>query len=130
MSKEIIRTKKAPIARGPYSQAIRAGPYVFVAGQGSFEPKTGKIVAGGIEEQTKRTLENVKSILSAAGLSLQDVVKVSVFLKNAKDFAKMNEVYRTFFTKRQPARTTVEANMVADGMLIEVDAIAYKSRPP
>lgn len=128
MSKKVVRTKGAPIPRGPYSQAVRAGPYLFVAGQGPFEPETGRMVTGGIVEQTKRTLENVKSILTAAGLSLDDVVKVSVFLKDTKDFPKMNEVYRTYFTKEQPARTTVEANMVVDGMLIEVDAIAYKSR--
>ena len=128
MSKKVVRTKGAPIPRGPYSQAVRAGPYLFVAGQGPFEPETGRMVTGGIVEQTKRTLENVKSILTAAGLSLDDVVKVSVFLKDTKDFPKMNEVYQTYFTKEQPARTTVEANMVVDGMLIEVDAIAYKSR--
>ena len=127
MSKEVIRTEEAPIPRGPYSQAIRAGQYVFVAGQGPFEPKTSKMVEGGIEEQTRQTLENVKSILSAAGLSLEDVVKVSVFLKDAKDFPKMNEVYRTYFTAEQPARTTVEADMVVDGMLVEVDAIAHEA---
>lgn len=128
MSKEVIKTKNAPTPAGPYSQAIRAGDHVFVSGQGPFEPSTGKMVEGGIEEQTKRTLENVRSILLASGLSLEDVVKVSVFLKDKKDFSKMNEVYRTYFTTKQPARTTVEAAMVVGGMLIEIDAIAYKSR--
>jgi 2-iminobutanoate/2-iminopropanoate deaminase len=125
MAREFVRTPNAPQPAGPYSQAIRAGPFVFVAGQGPADPKSGKI-AEDIETQTRQTLQNVKAILEAAGSSTADVVKVSVFLKNASDFSKMNEVYKTFFPQNPPTRTTVEVKFVAPTMLIEIDAIAYR----
>jgi 2-iminobutanoate/2-iminopropanoate deaminase len=110
---------------GPYSQGIKAGSFLFIAGQGPADPKTGKM-ASDIETQTRQTLQNVKAIIEASGLSLSDVVKVSIFLKNGSDFQKMNEVYRTFFQNNPPTRTTIEAKFVAPDMLIEIDAIAYK----
>ena len=110
---------------GPYSQGIKAGSFLFVAGQGPTDPKTGKI-SSDIESQTQQTLRNVKAIIEASGLTLGDVVKVSIFLKNGTDFKKVNEVYKTFFPDKPPTRTTVEAKFVAPEMLIEIDAIAYK----
>lgn len=124
--KQFIKTPNAPLPLGPYSQGIKAGNFVFVAGQGPIDPNTGKITAADIETQTRQTLQNIKGILEASGFSLRDVVKVSVFLKNAEDFQKMNEIYETFFQENPPTRTTVEAKFVAPGMLIETDAIAYR----
>jgi 2-iminobutanoate/2-iminopropanoate deaminase len=126
MTKEFIKTHGAPQPAGPFSQGIRVGNFVFVSGQGPKDPKTGKMPAEDIETQTLQSLQNVKSILEAAGFSLRDVVKVSVFLKNAGDFQEMNEVYGKFFPEGQPTRTTVEVKFVAAGMLIEIDAVAYR----
>jgi len=122
--KKVIISEKAPKPIGPYSQAIKVGNLVFVAGQGPVDSKTGKIVSGGIREQTKQTFENIEAILNAAGLTLEHVVKVSVFLKNIGDFSRMNEVYATLFKREPPARTTVQANLPLEGMLIEVDVVA------
>lgn len=122
----IIETNKAPVPVGPYSQAVGAGGFLFLAGQVALDPKTGRLVAGGIEEQTRQALENLKAVLKAAGYALRDVVKVSIFLRDSRDFKKMNDVYRRYFPSEPPARTTVEARMVSDEMLVEIDAIAYK----
>lgn len=124
MSKEFIKTQGAPKPLGPYSQGIRVGNLIFVSGQGPIDPTTGKITGADIETQTRQTLQNVKAIIEAAGLSLNNVVKVSVFLKNSSDFQKMNEIYKTFFLENPPTRTTVQAGFVAAGMLVEIDAIA------
>jgi 2-iminobutanoate/2-iminopropanoate deaminase len=110
---------------GPYSQGVKAGQFLFVAGQGPADPKTGKM-SSDIEAQTRQTLYNVKAVIEASGFSLTDVVKTSIFLKNGSDFQKINDVYRTFFKNNPPARTTVEVKFVAPGMLIEIDAIAYR----
>ena len=125
--KEVIVSEKAPKPVGPYSQAIKIGNLVFVSGQGPVDPKTGKIVSGDVREQTKQTFENIEAILNAAGLTLEHIVKVSVFLKNINDFSRMNEVYATLFKREPPARTTVQANLPLEGMLIEVDVIAALS---
>jgi len=122
--REVIISENAPKPVGPYSQAIKVGNLVFVAGQGPVDPKTGKIVSGGIQEQTKQTFRNIEAILNAAGLTLKHVVKVSVFLKNIGDFGRMNEVYTTLFKREPPARTTVQANLPLEGMLIEADVVA------
>jgi len=126
MAKQFIRTPNAPQPIGPYSQGIRAGNFLFVAGQGPGDPKTGQMVAEEIEAQTRQTLTNIKGIVEASGLSMRDVVKVSIFLKSVDDFKKMNEVYKTFFPENPPARTTVEAKLPAPGMLIEIDVVAYR----
>jgi len=110
---------------GPYSQGIKTGQFLFVAGQGPADPKTGKM-APDIEAQTRQTLQNVKAIVEASNFSLSDVVKTSIFLKNANDFQKVNEIYKTFFQNNPPARTTIEAKFVAPDMLIEIDAIAFR----
>ncbi len=125
MTKQFVRTPNAPQPLGPYSQGIKAGNFLFVAGQGPIDPKTGQMSSEEIETQTRQTLENIKAIVEASGLSMRDLVKVSIFLKNVDDFRKMNEVYKTFFPENPPARTTVEAKLPAPGMLIEIDAIAY-----
>jgi 2-iminobutanoate/2-iminopropanoate deaminase len=126
VTKQFVRTTKAPSPVGPYSQGIKAGNFLFVAGQGPVDSKSGKIVGDDIESQTRQTLENIKAIVEASGLSLHDVVMVSVFLKNPDDFRKMNEVYKSFFAENPPTRTTVAADFVASGMLIEVNAVAYR----
>jgi len=123
--KQLVRTPNAPQPLGPYSQGVKAGNLLFVAGQGAADPKTGQM-AEGIETQTRQTLANIKGIVEASGFSMRDVVKVSIFLKNMDDFKKANEVYKTFFPEDPPARTTVEAKLAAQGMLIEIDAIAYR----
>jgi len=122
--KQLIRTPNAPQPIGPYSQGVKAGNFLFVAGQGGADPKTGTM-AEGIEAQTRQTLSNIKGIVEASGFSIRDVVKVSIFLRSMDDFKKVNEVYKTFFPEDPPARTTVEAKLPGQGMLIEIDAIAY-----
>lgn len=124
--KEIVRTPDAPQPIGPYSQGIKAGSFLFVSAQAPIDPKTGKIVANDIETQTRRVLDNVKSIIEAAGLALRDAVKVTVFLRNAADFQGMNLVYKEYFPETPPARTTIEAKLPSPDMLIAVDAIAYR----
>ena len=126
MNKKIINTKNAPKPVGPYSQAVKAGNFLFVSGQGPIDPQTGKIVRDNIEQQTIRTLENIKAILNSEGLDFQDVVKVSVFLKDIKNFSKMNDIYSRYFQSDPPARTTIQAVPPAD-IEIEIDVVAsYK----
>jgi 2-iminobutanoate/2-iminopropanoate deaminase len=124
MTRRVVLTDRAPKPVGPYSQAIVANGLVFVAGQVPIDPSTGKVVEGGIREQTRRVLENVKAILEAAGTSMDKVVKVNVYLKRTDDFAAMNEVYSQYFPKEPPARTTVVTDMVREEFLIEIDVIA------
>jgi 2-iminobutanoate/2-iminopropanoate deaminase len=126
MSKQFLRTNNAPAPVGPYSQGIKVGNFVFVSGQGPFDPKTGKIVGNDIKSQTRQTLENIKGIVEASGFAISDVVMVSVFLKAPEHFDGMNEVYKTFFPDKPPTRTTVAAGFVALGMLIEANAMAYR----
>jgi len=121
--REAVTTPNAPIPIGPYSQAIKANGFVFVAGQGPLDPTTGQIVPGGIEEQTHLTLRTIKAILEAAGTSLENVVRVGVFLRDMADFAAMNKVYSEYFGATKPARTTVRAESPVD-IRIEIDCIA------
>lgn len=127
MSKQIVSTPNAPAALGPYSQAVRTGNLVFTAGQGPIDPATQKIVPGGIVEQTTRVMENLKAILEAAGTSLDNAVKASVFLKDLNDFAAMNAVYAKYMAPEgtaPPARTTVQAARLPGDILVEIDVIA------
>jgi len=124
--KEAVKTQNAPQPLGPYSQAVKVGNFLFVSGQGPINPRTGKIDETDIDAQTRQTLQNVKAIVEASGFLLQDVVKVSIFLKRASDFQKMNEIYKTFFQQNPPTRTTVQADFVTPNMLIEIDAIACR----
>jgi 2-iminobutanoate/2-iminopropanoate deaminase len=121
---DIIKTGKAPTPVGPYSQAVRAGDFLFVSGQGPLDPITRKTVAADVESQTKQTIENVKAILTAAELQLGNVVKVGVFLRDMNDFKRMNQVYSSYFTVNPPARTTVQARLPIPDWLIEIDVIA------
>ncbi|HKD91819.1 MAG TPA: RidA family protein [Terriglobales bacterium] len=123
-TKEIIATKNAPQAIGPYSQAVKANGFVFTAGQVAIDPATGNVIEGDVRRQTERVMQNLKAILQASGSSLDNVVKTTVFLKNMSDFAPMNEVYGTFFTSRQPARSTVEVAQLPKNVLVEIDVIA------
>lgn len=129
MGKNVVATKKAPSAIGPYSQAIVI-PHglVFVAGQIAIDPSTGTIVVGGIREQTARVLANVSAILEAAGTGLQHVVKTTVFLADMNDFTAMNEVYGLSFPEAPPARSTVEVSRLPKDVRVEIDAIAYLPR--
>ncbi len=127
MSKSVISTPGAPAAIGPYSQGIRTGTLIFTAGQIALDPATQQVVAGGITEQTKRALENLKAILEAAGSSLSQVVKATVFLKDFNDFAAMNAVYAAFLAPDgvlPPARTTIEAARLPKDVLIEIELVA------
>ncbi len=120
--RRVIRTSKAPQPRGVYSQAIVADGFVFVAGQASINPETNELELGDIRSEVRRTLENIRAILEAAGSSLRDVVRVGVFLADMNDFDAMNEVYRKFFPEDPPARTTVGAELPK--IKVEIDCIA------
>lgn len=123
MARQEIRTSAAPRPRAPYSQGIKAGGFVFVAGQGPGDPATGAIRGTTIAEQTRYTLENVQAILAAAGATLADVVKVTAHLADLKDFAEFNRVYAEYFPEPRPVRTTVGSQL--GGFLVEIDVIAY-----
>lgn len=124
MSREMISTTSAPAAIGPYSQAIRAGQFVYVSGQVPVDPVSGEIVPGGIEEQTEQVIANLKAVLYAAGRDLADVVKTTVFLTDMGNFAKMNEIYARHFNTSPPARSTVQVGALPRGAQVEIDAIA------
>jgi 2-iminobutanoate/2-iminopropanoate deaminase len=124
--RKTIATDKAPAAIGPYAQANQLGNLIFTSGQVPLIPETGAIVEGGIEEQTRQSLNNVKAILEAAGSSMDKVVKTTVFLKNMDDFSKINGVYATFFTEGAlPSRSAVEVARLPKDVLVEIEAIAY-----
>ena len=120
-----VSTGSAPKALGPYSQAIRAGQFLFVSGQVPIDPATGEFVAGSIGDQTRRTLTNIGEILKAGGASLQQVVRTTVYLADLADFPAMNETYATFFTAPQPARSTIQAAKLPRDARIEIDVIAF-----
>ena len=127
MSKTPVATPAAPAAIGPYSQAIKAGGWLFTAGQIALDPASGAVVAGGIDAQTTRVLENLKAILEAAGTSLARVVKTTVFLKDFNDFAAMNAIYATYLAPEgtaAPARSTIEVSRLPKDVLIEIEVIA------
>lgn len=122
--RDVISTKDAPQAIGPYSQAIRANGLVFVSGQIPIDPATQQIVPGDVAAQTDRVFKNLSGILEAAGSSLEKVVRAGVYLKNMGDFAAMNEVYGRYFTSAPPARATVEVSRLPKDVLVEIDVIA------
>jgi len=124
MSKEVVRSDRAPLPIGPYSQAIRAGGLLFLAGQLALDPATGQFLAGDIKTQTRRALENLSAVLEAAGSSMDRVVKTTVFLKEMNDFGAMNEEYASFFRELPPARTTIQAGRLPRDALVEIDLIA------
>ena len=122
--KEVINTNQAPKAIGPYSQAIKAGPFVFTAGQIAISPSTGALIEGDVAAQTKQVFENLKAVVEAAGTHLSNAVKVTVYLTKTEHFATMNETYAKYFTQEPPARTTVFINTLPLGALVEIDVIA------
>lgn len=128
MTRSAISTASAPAAIGPYSQAIIAGDFVFLAGQGAIAPGSGEFLRGTIEEETHRTLRNVGAILDAAGVSYADVVKTTVFLADLGDFAAMNAIYATYFPDPPPARSTVEVAALPKGFKVEIEVVAYRQR--
>ncbi len=122
--KEIVSTENAPGAIGPYSQAIKAGGMVFCSGQIPIDPATGEFVSDNVSEQTEQVLKNLSEVLKAAGTSLDNVVKTTVFLADMDDFVEMNEVYGRFFADNKPARATVQAARLPRDARVEIDCIA------
>jgi len=125
--KKIIRTDKTPKPIAPYSQAVRSGDFLFLSGMTGVNPKSGKVVEGGVRAETQLTLQNIKTVLEEAGLTLEDVVKVTVFLKNIAHFKEFNEAYSEFFKNDYPARTTVQATPPGTGV-VEIEVVASASR--
>jgi 2-iminobutanoate/2-iminopropanoate deaminase len=125
--RKVIRTSDAPIPKAPYSQAVVADGFVFVAGQACINPKTGEFEYGDVKSETRRTLENIRAILEASGSSMKDVVRVGVFLADLGEFAGMNEVYKEFFPEEQPARTTVGVQLRK--IKVEIDCVACVNKP-
>ena len=126
--RKVIRPLDAPRPKGPYSPAIVADGFVFVAGQAAINPKTNEFELGDIRSETRLTLENIRTILQAAGSSMAEVVRVGVFLADIKDFDAMNEVYKEFFPEDQPARTTVGVQLPK--IKVEIDCVARAGKPP
>ena len=123
MQKEIISTENAPQAIGPYSQAVKAGNLMFISGQIPLDPKTGDLVSESIDDQAKQVLNNIKSICEAAGQSIDDIVKISIFLTDLENFAIVNEVMKEYFAEPYPARATVEVSGLPLGVKVEIEAI-------
>lgn len=121
---KVISTKKAPAAIGPYSQAIQVGNLVYTSGQIPIDPATGTFIEGGIKEQTRQSLSNVRAILEEAGLSMANVVKTTVFIADMADFADMNAVYAEFFAEPYPARSAVAIKSLPKGALVEIEVVA------
>ncbi len=124
MDKQVVHTDQAPKALGPYSQAIRAGMFIFCAGQTPIDPATGNLVEGGIEAQTRRVLQNLGAVVQAAGTSMDRVVKTTVFLLDMNDFQKMNAVYAEFFPANPPARSTVQVARLPKDARVEIELVA------
>jgi 2-iminobutanoate/2-iminopropanoate deaminase len=124
--KKVVTTKEAPQPVGPYSQAIKAGGFVYLAGQVALDPTTGKLVEGDVKAQTERVLKNLSAVLAASGTSVDRVVKTTVFLKNIADFPAMNEVYGQFFKTDPPARSTVQVAALPKDALVEIDLVALQ----
>ncbi len=135
--KKIVMTKLAPTPKGPYSQGVIAGNFVFVAGQGPVDPQSGRSLLGDIRSECELTLKNIEAILKASGTTLENVVQCTVYLRDLADFNSMNEVYSRFFPRHCPARTTVQAGGLLHKIKVEIDAVALlptrentRSRPP
>ncbi|HKQ53189.1 MAG TPA: RidA family protein [Pyrinomonadaceae bacterium] len=126
--REIVKTESAPAAIGPYSQAVRAGGFVFASGQIPLDPKTGQFVEGGVREQTEQVLRNLSAVLEAAGSNLGRVVKTTVFLADMDDFAAMNEVYGQYFAEEPPARATVQAARLPKDARVEIEVVALAGK--
>lgn len=126
LNKNIIRTEKAPKPVGPYSQAIEAGGFVFCSGQIAIDPKTDQVFTGPIEEQTKQVIENIQGVLAAAGMTLNNVIKTTMYLTNMNDFTVVNEIYARYFVEQPPARTTIAVSALPKGVNVEIEVIAKR----
>ena len=124
MIKRTIQTEQAPAAIGPYSQAIRIGDFIYTSGQIALDPESGMFLSGEIEEETEQTLKNISAILQAGGLSLENVVKTTVYLSDLNHFSRMNHAYEKYFSKIKPARACVQVAALPKGAKVEIDAIA------
>ncbi len=125
--KKVISTDKAPAAIGPYSQAIKAGDFVYASGQIPIDPSSGAIVAGDIKAQAEQSLKNLKSVLEAAGCAMYDVIKTTVFITDMANFAAVNEIYAKYFDKDCPARSCVAVKELPKAALVEIEAVAFKN---
>ncbi len=126
MKRDTVRTSGAPQAIGPYSQAVKCGGFLFCSGQIPLDPVTGKMVAGGIVEQTTRVLRNLEAVLAAGNATLKSVVKTTVYLVDLEEFSAMNDVYKEFFPENPPARATVEVSKLPAGARVEIEAVAVE----
>ncbi len=126
MAKKIHFTKNAPAAVGPYSQAVEIDGWIFCSGQVSINPKNQEVFKGDIADQTKMVMENVKGVLAGADLTLDNVIKTTIFLTDMNDFAKVNEVYGSFFKKEPPARSTIQVSALPKGVNVEIEVIARR----
>ena len=124
IKKEVLTCSNAPKAVGPYSLGIRSGDFIFLSGQLGLDPTSGEFVEGGVEAQTRQALQNIKNVLREAGVDLSNVVKISVFLSDIKDFSKMNAVYAKFFYNNPPARSTMQVGALPKSGLVEIEVIA------
>ena len=122
--KKIIATSEAPQAIGPYSQGVRIGSTIYFSGQIPLDPKTGQLVSGGIDAQTRRVMENVGGLLKSQGLNYDNIVKTTIFLADINDFQKVNEIYGSYFKQAPPARSTIQAGALPKGARVEIEAIA------
>ncbi len=125
MPRKIISTKKAPAALGPYSQAVHIAPgrLMFTAGQVPLDPRTGEVVGDSIEDQTRQVLENLKAIVEAAGVTMEQVIKTTVFMNDLNDFTRMNIIYESYFGAQPPARSTVEVARLPKDVMVEIEAV-------
>jgi 2-iminobutanoate/2-iminopropanoate deaminase len=125
MSKSVVLTEKAPQPIGPYSQAVRAGDFLFCSGQIPLDASSGQVASSDVTEQAKKVMENLGSVLTAAGCSWDSVVKSTIFLKSMNDFSKVNEVYGAYFKSTPPARSTIEVSRLPKDVLVEIEVVAY-----
>ena len=124
MKKRVIQTDQAPAAIGPYSQAVRVGNFLYTSGQIALDPQSGEFLSGEIEQETERTIENISAILKAGGLSLDNVIKTTVYLTDLSHFARMNHIYEKYFSGNKPARACVQVAALPKGAKVEIEAIA------
>ena len=124
MSKEVVKSENAPEAIGPYSQAVKSNGFIFCSGQVPFDPKTMELISGTVTEETQRCMENLSAVLQAAGSSVDEIVKTTIYVTNMNDFAEVNEAYGAFFTSDPPARATVGVAALPKGARVEIECVA------